>query len=338
MGAQQALAARLSATLRERGLSVSFDRVDVETIVRRDGPDALTDIYRAQARVGVAYRRARWNDDGRKKLLAFVSAEIPRFRRCHMFKRWIGLAALAAFLALPATLSAQNGPASVCNDGTTSTVTGKGACSGHGGVNHAATKQLHANSAPPAPPSTPNANTAGTGVTCNDGTIPNATGKGACAHHGGFKTTGTSPNATPPAPNANTAGTGVTCNDGTIPNATGKGACAHHGGFKTTGTSPNATPPAPNANTAGTGAACNDGTISNTTGKGACAHHGGLKTTSTSPNAPAAPPSAPPGPPPNFLGLTVPCADGTTANFGANACAGHGGEKPGGTIGHSPRR
>jgi hypothetical protein len=202
-----------------------------------------------------------------------------------MFKRLIGLAALAAFLALPARTSAQNVPPSVCNDGTRSTASGKGACSGHGGVNHAATKQLHDASAPPAPPSAPNANTTGTGVTCKDGTVPNTTGKGACANHGGFKTTGTSPNATPPSPNANTASTGVTCKDGTVPNTTGKGACANHGGFKTTSTSPNATP---------------------------------------------APPSAPPGPPPNILGLKVTCADGTKANVGANNCVGHGGVKQSG--------
>ena len=196
-----------------------------------------------------------------------------------MFWRLIGLAALAAFfLALPARLSAQNGPGSVCNDGTTS----------------------------------------------------NTTGKGACAHHGGLKTTGTSPNAPPAMPNANTTGTGAACNDGTTSNTTGKGACAHHGGLKTTGTSPNAPPATPNANTTGTGAACNDGTTSNTTGKGACAHHGGLKTTSTSPNASPPAPSAPPGPPPNVLGLKVTCADGTKANVGANNCVGHGGVKQGG--------
>ncbi|GEM_PF-4004201 len=75
VGAQQALAARLSSTLRERGLSVFFDRVDVEVIVGRDGPDALTDIYRAQARVCVlllspAYEQSVWTRIEREAVLA----------------------------------------------------------------------------------------------------------------------------------------------------------------------------------------------------------------------------------------------------------------------------
>ena len=37
---QQALASRISSALRVRGLKVFFDRVDVETIVGREGPSA----------------------------------------------------------------------------------------------------------------------------------------------------------------------------------------------------------------------------------------------------------------------------------------------------------
>lgn len=84
VGAQQALAARLSATLRERGLSVFFDRVDVETIVGRDGPDALTDIYRAQARVCVlllspAYEQSAWTRIEREAVLARRSTDRTAF-------------------------------------------------------------------------------------------------------------------------------------------------------------------------------------------------------------------------------------------------------------------
>ncbi len=65
VNAQQTLAARLSGALRARGLAVFFDRVDLETIVGRDGEEALADVYRAQARVCVlllspAYEASEW--------------------------------------------------------------------------------------------------------------------------------------------------------------------------------------------------------------------------------------------------------------------------------------
>jgi len=108
-----------------------------------------------------------------------------------------------------------------------------------------------ANATPPAPPTSPNVNTTATGTPCNDGTTSNATGKGACAHHGGIKSANAAPNTppnTPPAPPntppppPNTTTTGTPCNDGTTSNETGKGACAHHGGIKKANSSPN-TPP-----------------------------------------------------------------------------------------------
>jgi outer membrane protein assembly factor BamB len=72
---QQELATRVSAALRARGLSVFFDRVDVEAIVGRDGPDALNDIYMAQARVCVlflsgAYEESPWTRIERDAVLA----------------------------------------------------------------------------------------------------------------------------------------------------------------------------------------------------------------------------------------------------------------------------
>jgi len=69
----------------------------------------------------------------------------------------------AALLAAPGFLSAQDassGPVT-CNDGTTSPHGGRGACSGHGGVNKAASSgstaaaAAPATAAPPAPPAPP---------------------------------------------------------------------------------------------------------------------------------------------------------------------------------------
>ncbi len=81
----------------------------------------------------------------------------------------------ALTLALPLALSAlaTTGRAdaataaatpSTCKDGTTSTSTGKGTCSGHGGVQK-----------------TPKT------TTCSDGTTSTSTGKGTCSGHGGVK-------------------------------------------------------------------------------------------------------------------------------------------------------
>lgn len=108
---------------------------------------------------------------------------------------------------------------STCKDGTTSTTTGRGACSGHGGVLKApkAAKAAKADAAAPAAaapaatpapaaaaPATPKAapaataaktaatsstgNTDPTGATakCKDGTYSKSkTHKGSCSHHGG---------------------------------------------------------------------------------------------------------------------------------------------------------
>lgn len=50
----------------------------------------------------------------------------------------------------------------ICKDGTTSTATAQGACSGHGGVNASATR-------------------------CVDGSLSKSSGQGACSGHGGVK-------------------------------------------------------------------------------------------------------------------------------------------------------
>jgi hypothetical protein len=72
---------------------------------------------------------------------------------------------------------AQGGTGSVCKDGTKSEASGKGACSGHGGVDAAATA-----AAAKAAKSKGKA----AQVTCTDGTLSKG-GQGACSGHGGIK-------------------------------------------------------------------------------------------------------------------------------------------------------
>ncbi len=75
-------------------------------------------------------------------------------------KRALLLSALAAPL-LVLTISVSHAD-TTCKDGTTSTSTGKGSCSGHGGVQKTVT-------------------------TCKDGTTSTSKGKGSCSGHGGVQ-------------------------------------------------------------------------------------------------------------------------------------------------------
>jgi hypothetical protein len=173
----------------------------------------------------------------------------------------MSFAALAALLlALPALAGAAEASATVvCKDGTTSKG-GKGACSGHGGVDKAATKSAGASSAQPAaPPAGAEAT-----VTCKDGTTSKA-GKGACSGHGGVekgaaKTEGKQAPATPPATSQ------------AQPAPQGRSAASTGGG---TGSS--APSKAKNTDPTGAIARCKDGTYSHAKGhSGACSSHGGV--------------------------------------------------------------
>ncbi|MDQ2931731.1 MAG: hypothetical protein M3Y05_13085, partial [Gemmatimonadota bacterium] len=84
----------------------------------------------------------------------------------------IATAAIAALCTFSTQASAQ-GTGSVCTDGSTSTVTGRGACSGHGGVDAKATKAAHVKAS------------AKSSVTCTDGSSSKG-GRGACSGHGGI--------------------------------------------------------------------------------------------------------------------------------------------------------
>jgi hypothetical protein len=108
---------------------------------------------------------------------------------------------LASLLTVPlwcAAAYAQSAATSVvCKDGTTSTTTGKGACSHHGGVNKSATATGSAtgsgaaatNATPAAAPAAP-ASSGSASVLCKDGTTSTTTRKGACSHHGGVNKSG----------------------------------------------------------------------------------------------------------------------------------------------------
>ena len=177
---------------------------------------------------------------------------------------------LTLFALLSASTSAAQATATKCKDGTTSATSGRGACSGHGGVDKTATKTVAKTvKAEEKTAKTVVKKTTGTQVTstCADGTTSNATGRGACSGHGGIKgaevtkkSTGAAvpvvgtavppkPKVTAPpktmttaAPRSTVAGSGAAedhnasgaiaqCKDGMYSHAKNRtGACSRHGG------------------------------------------------------------------------------------------------------------
>jgi Protein of unknown function (DUF3761) len=106
----------------------------------------------------------------------------------------LAMSLLGFALALPAH-AADTATTTTCKDGTTSSATGRGACSGHGGVQKAASTPAAAPAAQPksstASKSAPTAkagNTDPTGATakCKDGTYSKSQHhSGTCSSHGG---------------------------------------------------------------------------------------------------------------------------------------------------------
>ena len=177
---------------------------------------------------------------------------------------------LTLFALLSASTSGAQATATKCKDGTTSATSGRGACSGHGGVDKTATKvEAKTVKSQEKTAKTVVNKTAGTQVTskCADGTTSNATGRGACSGHGGIKgaevtkkSTGATvpvvgtavppkPKVTAPAkttttaaPRSTVAGSGASedrnaagaiaqCKDGMYSHAKNRtGACSRHGG------------------------------------------------------------------------------------------------------------
>lgn len=97
-----------------------------------------------------------------------------------MRTRWtVSLSAAAiAIVFAGSTAFAQGATGSVCKDGTKSEVSGKGACSSHGGVDAVATAA--------AAKAAKSQGKAAAQVTCTDGTKSKG-GQGACSGHGGIK-------------------------------------------------------------------------------------------------------------------------------------------------------
>jgi hypothetical protein len=155
-----------------------------------------------------------------------TSGTVPM--KIRSFSALIYGALLAGVLAFPSASNAADTATAapvLCKDGTTSTHSGKGACSHHGGVNRSGT----ASTGGAAPASSGGASSAAETATsttaapalCKDGTTSTHSGKGACSHHGGVNKSGM----------ASTSGAGSAASD----NATSGSSAA---------TGPTAPPPA----------------------------------------------------------------------------------------------
>ena len=184
-------------------------------------------------------------------------------------RNWFFSTVTAAAIATlsAASLHAQ-ASASICKDGTTSISSGRGACSGHGGVDSKAVahqKRVVTGETKAAKAVT--RRTSGTRVTtiCTDGTTSNSTGRGTCSGHGGAKgaevtskTTGAPipapATAAPPRASAR-ARTRASANSAVV---AGSGAAEDN-------------------NPVGAIARCKDGLYSHSQHRrGACGHHGGV--------------------------------------------------------------
>lgn len=127
----------------------------------------------------------------------------------HLIRTGVMLPALMCALTLSGRVTAQTTPApTICKDGTTSTATGRGACSGHGGVQKSSTGTAATGSAP-------------TG-SATGGTAPTTQ-----------KSTGSAATQATSAPGAAPAGATAQCKDGSYSKSKHhSGACSHHGGVQ----------------------------------------------------------------------------------------------------------
>ena len=192
------------------------------------------------------------------------------------------LAAPLLMLAMAQTLYADDAAPTTCKDGTTSSATGKGACSGHGGVQKAP-KTAAAAPAPAAPAVNPSMTMTAATKTCRDGTTSAATGKGACSGHGGVQkapagTTSTTTPA-PAAPTAATAPAPAASAASPAPAPTSAMTASSSAAAAKSSTATKSAPTATAGNTDPTGATakCKDGTYSKSQHhSGTCSSHGGV--------------------------------------------------------------
>lgn len=185
-------------------------------------------------------------------------------------RKWFVPAVTAAAIATmsAASLNAQ-ASATICKDGTTSISSGRGACSGHGGVDRkAVSHQKRVVKGETKAAKAVAKRTTGAQVTtiCADGTTSNSTGRGTCSGHGGAKgaeVTSKSTGAPIPAPATAApprasarARTRASTNSAVV--AAGSGAAEDN-------------------NPVGAIARCKDGLYSHAQHRrGACGHHGGV--------------------------------------------------------------
>lgn len=134
---------------------------------------------------------------------------------------------LAGALAAPLLIFAFSLPSyadSTCKDGTTTATTGRGACSGHGGVQKA--PKASKTAAAPAPATTETASPAATPA-------PSTAAAKAAPAAASPASTKAAPAGKAAATTGNTDPTGATakCKDGTYSKSkTHRGSCSHHGG------------------------------------------------------------------------------------------------------------
>ena len=180
----------------------------------------------------------------------------------------LALPLMVFMLGLPASAADSAAP-TTCKDGTTSTATGRGACSGHGGVQKAAANKADA-AAPAEPAAAPAAPAAsGTPTTCKDGTTSMATGRGACSGHGGVQ----KPSKSKPALDAPAAAPATAA----APAAAAPDAAAPAAAKSSTASKSAPTATASNTDQTGATAKCKDGTYSKSKHhSGTCSRHGGV--------------------------------------------------------------
>jgi hypothetical protein len=183
---------------------------------------------------------------------------------------------VASLVAAPLLAFAMATPSfadTTCKDGTTTTSTGKGTCSGHGGVQKSAAAAATPAPAVPAAaaPATPAAPASGATTTCKDGTTTASTGKGTCSGHGGVQK----------ATKAKPATAAMTPAPAAAPAAVAPAAAAPAASTTAakTSTATKSAPVASASNTDPTGASakCKDGTYSKSQHRsGTCSSHGGV--------------------------------------------------------------
>jgi uncharacterized protein DUF3761 len=185
-------------------------------------------------------------------------------------RNWLLASVTAAAVATisAASLNAQ-AAAAICKDGTTSVSSGRGSCSGHGGVDRkavAAQKKVVKSETKAAKAVTKR--TSGTQVTtvCADGTTSNSTGRGTCSGHGGAKgaeVTSKTTGAVVPAPQTATAPPRASATARARANSNSAVAVGNGS--------------ADDNNPVGAIARCKDGLYSHARNhRGACGHHGGV--------------------------------------------------------------